>query len=73
MPSQISNFENLEGVIRISGWPLLHVIWNYQAIPQNQALVIEADWLKRKEKPAAVEKPLEPPAEPTTASPFRLE
>ena len=73
MPSQISNFENLEGVIRISGWPLLHVIWNYQAIPQNQALVIEADWLKRKEKPAAVEKPLEPPAEPTTTSPFRLE
>jgi len=57
MPSQISNFENLVGVIRISGWPLLHVGWNYRPIPQEQALVVEADWLKKKEKPAAAEKP----------------
>jgi len=57
MASQISNFENLEGVIRVSGWPLLHVIWNYQPIAQDQELVIEADWLKKKEKPAAAEKP----------------
>jgi type IV secretory pathway TraG/TraD family ATPase VirD4 len=71
MPSQISNFENLEGVIRASGWPLLHVGWSYQNIPQTQALVEEADWLKKKEKP--VDKKPEPPAEPNTTSSFRLE
>ena len=51
MPSQIVNFENLEGVIRASGWPLLYVKWNYRPIPQGEALVDEADWLKKKDKP----------------------
>ena len=64
MPSQISNFDNLEGVIRISGWPLLHVGWNYRAIPQTQILVEEADWLKRKDKDSPVEKKPETPKEP---------
>jgi type IV secretory pathway TraG/TraD family ATPase VirD4 len=73
MASQISNFDNLEGVIRISGWPLLHVGWNYRVIPQTQALVEEADWLKKKEKDNPVEKKLEPPAEPTTTSSWRLD
>jgi type IV secretory pathway TraG/TraD family ATPase VirD4 len=57
MPSQISNFENLEGVIRASGWPLLYVCWDYKTIPQTQALVDEAEWLKKKEKPTIGEKP----------------
>jgi type IV secretory pathway TraG/TraD family ATPase VirD4 len=77
MASQISNFENLEGVIRISGWPLLHVIWNYQAIPQDQALVIEADWLKKKENPAAAEKPQvkkeDPPRYSKTTDDWRVD
>jgi type IV secretory pathway TraG/TraD family ATPase VirD4 len=62
MPSQISNFENQEGVIRASGWPLLYVQWNYQPIPQTQTLLDEADWLKKKEKP--FERKSEPPEDP---------
>lgn len=51
MPSQISNLENQGGVIRVSGWPLLHVQWNYSPIPQDQPLTVEADWIRQKDKP----------------------
>ena len=86
MASEISNFPNLTGVLKVSNWPLIVVRWLYKAIPQDLPLVDEADWLKKKEKPAAAEKPKikevdppryskipEPPEEPTTASPFRLD
>jgi len=87
MPSQISNFDNLEGVIRVSGWPLLYVCWNYNPIPQTQAIVDEADWLKKKEKiEKSTENPVvkkedpprdsklpEPPAESTPTSGWRFE
>jgi len=48
--TEIAHFDNLTGVIRISGWPLLKVGWSYHAIPQGNNLVEEADWLKRKAK-----------------------
>jgi len=68
LPSEITNFENLTGVIRASGWPLVRARWLYKEIPQDQPLVDEADWLKRKDK--APEKPL---AEQTPMSSWRLE
>ena len=57
-PSDIADFENLIGVIRVSGWPLLWEKWPYQQIPQTYPLVEEADWLKRKDKPPEGPRPV---------------
>ena len=85
MPSEITNFQNLNGVLKVSNWPLIVVRWLFKAIPQDQPLVEEADWLKKKEKPSVEVKPVikedpprysklpEPPEEPNTTSPFRLD
>ena len=51
LPSEISHFENLTGVIRVSGWPLLKVQWPYQEIGQRYKLVEDADWVKKKVRP----------------------
>ena len=71
LPSQISHFNNLSGVIRISGWPLIPAYWTYKAIPQEKLLVDEADWLKKKGK--SFERPIDPPMGPGTDSSWRLE
>jgi len=62
LSSEISHFDNLNGVIRVSGWPLLNVHWEYKPIPQEQLVTDEADWLNKKEKP--IEKSLGPQAKP---------
>lgn len=70
-PTEISHFENLSGVIRISGWPLLNVQWQYKAIPQKNKLIDEADWLMRKNN--SFEKSKEPPNEPLEEPQWRLD
>ena len=49
LPIQIVHFDPLEGVIRVSGWPLLHVRWPYKQIPKDSPLIEEAEWMKRKD------------------------
>ena len=86
LPSEISNIQNLNGIVKVSGWPVITARWLHNAIPQDQPLVDEADWLKKKEKPTTEDKPkekeedssrnsktMELPEEPTTTSPFRLD
>ena len=69
-PSEIADFDNLIGVIRVSGWPLLWEKWSYQQIPQTYLLVEEADWLKRKDKPPQGP---QPPTDPTRKTDWRLD
>ena len=42
MPSEIAHFKDLNGVIRVSGWPLLRVEWTPKLIPQSSPLIEEA-------------------------------
>jgi hypothetical protein len=43
--SEIAHFPNLDGVMRVSGWPLLDLRWPYRPIPQSKPVVVDADWL----------------------------
>ena len=42
LPSEIVKFKDLNGVIRVSGWPLLRVEWQGKKIPQDSQLIEEA-------------------------------
>ncbi len=42
LPSEIAHFKDLNGVIRVSGWPLLRVEWQGKKIPQDSPLIEEA-------------------------------
>jgi hypothetical protein len=46
--TEVSHFENLSGVIRLSGWPLFRVQWPYTPIPQKVVLVEDAEWMSKK-------------------------
>src|SRR5476649_1528040 len=49
--SEIAHFPNLDGVMRVSGWPLLDLRWPYRPIPQTKPIVVDANWINRKDKP----------------------
>jgi len=44
LPSQIQSFHPLEGILRIAGWPLLHLRWPYQAMPSGAPAVHPDKW-----------------------------
>jgi type IV secretory pathway TraG/TraD family ATPase VirD4 len=50
LPSQISNFPDMEGLFRLSGWPVAHLIWPKTEIPQTAKVVEEAAWVNEKAK-----------------------
>jgi len=50
LASEISNFPDLSGVLRVSGWPVALLRWPLKAIPQFNPLVKEADWTAQKIK-----------------------
>ena len=50
MASEISNFHNLTGALRIGNWPVAKVTWQYHAIPQVYPRVEKADWVNEKAK-----------------------
>jgi type IV secretory pathway TraG/TraD family ATPase VirD4 len=50
LPSQIANFPDMEGLFRLSGWPVAHLAWPRTKIPQTAAVVEEAAWVNQKAK-----------------------
>ncbi len=48
LPSQISNFKNLSGVLRVNGWPLAFLTWPLIQIQQKVKLSLDADWVNCK-------------------------
>jgi type IV secretory pathway TraG/TraD family ATPase VirD4 len=60
MPSQIANFPNLAGALRVSGWPVAYLQWPFKPIPQDEALIEPADWLNQKAEIKPVSKPIIP-------------
>jgi type IV secretory pathway TraG/TraD family ATPase VirD4 len=47
-PTEIANFNNLEGVLQVSGWPLIRFWWDYQPIAQKVRLFEPASWVSQK-------------------------
>jgi hypothetical protein len=58
MASQIANFNNLSGALRVSGWPVAYLQWPFKPIPQEEALIEAADWLNQKAEIYPVSKPV---------------
>jgi len=48
LASQISNFPNITGVLRVSGWPAMYLRWPLRPIPQQEPLIVEANWVSQK-------------------------
>ena len=46
--TEIANFNNLEGVLQVSGWPLIRFWWRYQPIEQKVKLYEPASWVNQK-------------------------
>jgi type IV secretory pathway TraG/TraD family ATPase VirD4 len=47
-PTEVANFHNLQGVLQVSGWPLLMFYWVYRPIAQKARLVEAAAWVSKK-------------------------
>ena len=47
LPSQISNFKTLNGVLRVPGWPSALLEWPYTKIPNSNELKIDAKWVPK--------------------------
>jgi len=73
MASEIANFPDLTGVLKMVNWPVAKVTWPLKAIPQKYPRVVDASWVnqkatlddlpppeKKKETPPPPKKP-EPP------------
>ena len=50
LASEIANFPDLTGVLKISDWPCAKVTWEIVPISQEYPRVVEADWVKEKAK-----------------------
>jgi hypothetical protein len=44
LPSQIQSFHPLEGILRVAGWPLLHLQWPYRAMLSGVPAVDPDTW-----------------------------
>ena len=44
LPSQIQSFHPLEGILRVAGWPLLHLRWPYRGMPPGAPAVDPDTW-----------------------------
>jgi hypothetical protein len=47
-PTEIANFDNLCGVLQVSGWPLIKFFWKYQPIAQKARQHEPAAWVGQK-------------------------
>ena len=50
LPSEISNFDSMVGILKIPGWPLAKLKWPLNNIPNHNPIKEDADWVN--EKPA---------------------
>ena len=48
MGSEIANFPDLTGVLRVTGWPVAKVTWPLKPIPQKYPRVVDAGWVNKK-------------------------
>lgn len=53
LASEISNLEDLHGILRVPGWPVAFLTWPLQKIPRISTLLIEAKWVSKKEEKAS--------------------
>jgi len=45
LPSEISNFEDLTGVLKVPGWPIAKLKWQVSKIPNSEPVIVDADWV----------------------------
>ena len=50
MASEISNFDDMTGVLKVAGWPVAQLTWPVKPIPQTYPRLTEADWVNKKTK-----------------------
>lgn len=45
LPSEISNFEVLSGVLNVSGWPIAKLKWPVHKMPNDNPVTVDAAWV----------------------------
>ena len=50
LPSEIANFPDMTGVLKVSDWPVAKLKWDIEPIPQTYPRIIEAAWVNEKAK-----------------------
>lgn len=48
LPSEMADLESMTGILKVSGWPSGRLKWPLTKIPQNNAIVVNADWINEK-------------------------